>query len=88
MVAVNAPAKPSLRLTLTLPALTHAANIYFIVTGANKAQALHRALTGSPDPKNYPVSGVRLTQGTVRGKLAAERVRFGTIRPLRRWRIS
>jgi 6-phosphogluconolactonase len=65
VVAVKAPAKPPLRLTLTLPALTQAANIYFLVTGSNKAQALHHVLTGSPDPKIYPASGVRLTQGTV-----------------------
>jgi len=65
VVAVNAPAEPSLRLKLTLPALTEAANIYFLVTGSNKAQALHHVLIGSPDPKIYPASGVRLAQGTV-----------------------
>jgi 6-phosphogluconolactonase len=65
VVAVKAPAKPPLRLTLTLPALTAAANIYFLVTGSNKAQALHHVLTGSPDPKNYPASGIRRAKGTV-----------------------
>ena len=64
-VAVKAPAKPPLRLTLTLPAITEAANIYFLVTGANKAQALHHVLTGSPDPTSYPASGIRLAKGTV-----------------------
>jgi len=65
VVAVKAQAKPPLRLTLTLPALTAAVNIYFLVAGSNKAQALHHVLTGSPDPKIYPASGVRLAQGTV-----------------------
>lgn len=65
VIAVKAPAKPPLRLTLTLPVLTHAANIHFLVAGSNKAQALHQILTGSPDPKNYPAAGVRPVQGTV-----------------------
>jgi 6-phosphogluconolactonase len=65
VVAVKAPADPPLRLTLTLPVLSHAANVYFLVTGSNKAQALHHVLKGSPDPKNYPASGLRLAQGTV-----------------------
>src|SRR6185312_14728730 len=65
VVPVEAPADPPLRLTLTLPALTAAANIYFLVTGSNKAQALHHVLTGSPDPKNYPASGIRRAKGTV-----------------------
>ena len=65
VVAVKAPAEPPLRLTLTLPAITEAANIYFLVAGSNKAQALHHVLTGSPDPKNYPASGIRRAGGTV-----------------------
>ena len=65
VVAVEAPTEPSLRLTLTLPILTQAANVYFLVTGSNKAQALHHVLAAPPDPKNYPASGVRLAPGTV-----------------------
>jgi 6-phosphogluconolactonase len=65
VIAVEAPAEPPLRLTLTLPVFTHAANVHFLVGGSNKARALHQVLTGSPDPKNYPAAGVRPVQGTV-----------------------
>jgi len=65
VVAVKAPSEPPLRLTLTLPALTQAANVYFLVTGSNKSQALHHVLTETPDLKNYPAAGVRLAPGTV-----------------------
>jgi 6-phosphogluconolactonase len=65
VVAVKAPSEPPLRLTLTLPALTEAAHIYFLVAGSNKAQALHHVLAGSPDPNSYPASGIRRAGGTV-----------------------
>ena len=63
VVAVETPADPPLRLTLTLPALIRAANTYVRVTGAKKARALHHVLTGVPDPNSYPAAGVRLTEG-------------------------
>ncbi len=65
VVAVETPADPPLRLTLTLPALTRAANIYVLVTGSKKAGALHHVLTDVIDPNVYPAAGVRLTQGTL-----------------------
>jgi 6-phosphogluconolactonase len=65
VVAVKTPADPPLRLTLTLPALTRATNIYVLVAGSTKARALHEVLIGVPDPNTYPVSGVRLTEGTL-----------------------
>ena len=65
VVGVKAPSEPPLRLTLTLPALTESANIYFLVAGSNKAQALYHVLAGSPDPKSYPASGIRRAGGTV-----------------------
>ena len=65
VVAVKAPAAPPLRLTLTLPALTRAANIYVLVTGSTKARALHDVLTGVPEPDTHPAAGVRFTEGRV-----------------------
>jgi 6-phosphogluconolactonase len=65
VVAVETPADPPLRLTLTLRALTRSANIYVLVAGSNKASALHHVLTGSPAPNTFPAAGVRLTEGTL-----------------------
>ena len=63
--AVTAPADPPVRLTLTFPLLTRAANIYFLVTGSNKARALHHILTGTADPNTSPAAGIRLAAGTL-----------------------
>src|SRR5439155_9234085 len=38
------------RVTLTLPAINAAAEILFLVTGAEKAVAVERAFAGKPDP--------------------------------------
>jgi 6-phosphogluconolactonase len=65
VVAVKTHAKPPLRLTLTLPALTRAASIYVLVAGSKKADALHHVLTEIPDPNTYPAAGLRLTEGTL-----------------------
>jgi 6-phosphogluconolactonase len=65
VVAVNAPADPPLRLTLTLPALTRARNTYVLVTGSKKASALRHVLADVTNPNTYPAAGVRLTEGTL-----------------------
>lgn len=59
VVAVNVPAEPRQRLTLTMPAIIHAANIHVLVAGSDKADALHKVLDGRPDLNNYPASGLR-----------------------------
>ena len=64
-VAVRAPTEPSRRLTLTLPVLTRAATIYFLVAGSKKAEALRHVLAGAADQDAYPASGVRSSEGTV-----------------------
>jgi 6-phosphogluconolactonase len=63
VVAVETPAVPPLRLTLTLPALTRAAHIFVLVAGSTKASALRHVLTGIPDTNAYPAAGVRSTKG-------------------------
>jgi 6-phosphogluconolactonase len=65
VVAVETPAQPPVRLTLTLPALTRAASISVLVAGAKKAGALHHVLADVPDPDTYPAAGIRSTQGTL-----------------------
>jgi len=63
VLAVMAPADPPVRLTFTFPVLNRAANAYFLVTGSNKARALHHILTGTADPNMFPAAGVRLAAG-------------------------
>jgi 6-phosphogluconolactonase len=60
VVAARAPVEPHVRLTLTLPALTRAAAVHFLVAGAAKADALRHVLDGAGDWTKYPAAGVRL----------------------------
>lgn len=65
-VAVGgAPVDPHLRLTLTLPVLNHAAHVYFLASGADKAEPLRRALATPPDPISCPASAVRPIEGSI-----------------------
>lgn len=65
VVAVRAPADPPMRLTLTLPALTRADAIYFLVAGSNKARAFHHVIAADADPNEYPAAAIRDAGGTV-----------------------
>lgn len=58
VVATAAPVEPRSRLTLTIPALTHAAAIFVVVAGRSKADALRCALADRPDPR-CPASLIR-----------------------------
>jgi 6-phosphogluconolactonase len=63
VVAVTVPADPPVRLTLTLAVINGAAQVHFLVTGRDKADALRRARQGSTNA--CPASMVRPTDGTV-----------------------
>ena len=65
VVAVRAEADPPLRLTLTLPAINQAANIYFLAAGREKSEALRRAIEGETDVTACPAAGVRPPQGNL-----------------------
>ncbi len=69
VVASRAPVEPVQRLTLTLPVLNHAAQVYFLVAGAEKSGALRRALAGKTDGsdnwKLCPVAAVQPMQGAI-----------------------
>jgi 6-phosphogluconolactonase len=53
------------RLTLTLPALRQAAEIYFLLAGADKARAFERTLAAERDPKIYPAASLASGRGAV-----------------------
>ena len=63
--AVRVPADPPARLTLTLPVLTQASNVFFVVSGADKSQALHEALDERTNPRRCPAAAVKLIDGRV-----------------------
>ena len=65
VVAAQAPVEPQTRLTLTLPALTGAAAVHVLVTGATEGEALRHALEGAGDWIKYPAAGIRLGTGSV-----------------------
>jgi 6-phosphogluconolactonase len=65
VVAVETPADPPLRLTLTLPVLLRAAHTDVLVAGSEKASALHHVLAGAADPNIYPAAALRSTEGTL-----------------------
>lgn len=59
VVAVHgAPKPPPTRLSLTLPAIRQAEEVWLVVTGADKAAAVSMALTGSGEVQ-VPAAGVR-----------------------------
>lgn len=65
VTAVQVAAKPPVRLTMTLPRLTRAANIFVLAVGAKKAQALHDVVRDDADPRALPAAGLFSSKGTL-----------------------
>ena len=65
VVPVTVPKPPPDRLTFTPPLLNAARHILFLVTGADKADALHAVLEGSYNPDEYPAQIVKPANGEV-----------------------
>jgi 6-phosphogluconolactonase len=64
--AVWVPKFQSLRITLTAPLLNHAANVLFLVSGKDKAEAVRAVLQGEFQPCRYPAQLIRPAQGNQR----------------------
>ncbi|MCZ6766851.1 MAG: 6-phosphogluconolactonase [bacterium] len=65
VVAVSGGPKPRIRLSLTLSVFNAAANVVFMVAGAEKADAARMAIECRPNPAAIPASGVRPVAGSV-----------------------
>ena len=53
------------RITLTIPAINNAANIVFLVSGADKAVALREIFQGPHDPRKLPAQSIAPHSGTL-----------------------
>jgi 6-phosphogluconolactonase len=51
------------RITLTLPVLNNASEVLFLVSGAEKAEALRNVLEGSFNPDHWPAQAIQPTPG-------------------------
>lgn len=65
VVANSVPQLDTVRITLTIPVLTRAANTLVLASGEDKAAAVQRALEGPYDPVQTPSQVLRTATGTV-----------------------
>ena len=65
VVAAPAPVEPKQRITFTYPVLNNARNVFFLVSGSNKADALDCVLGHSSSVSVCPSSAVKPEQGTL-----------------------
>ena len=65
IVPVTTPKPPPDRLTFTPPLLNAARHVLFLVTGSDKADAVHEVIEGEYNPDQYPAQIVRPSHGEV-----------------------
>ena len=66
VAVTDSPKPPPERVTLTFPALNRADEVWFVVSGADKAEAVGRALATTPaDLHEIPAVGVRGESATI-----------------------
>ncbi|HET6652664.1 MAG TPA: 6-phosphogluconolactonase, partial [Nocardioides sp.] len=64
VAVTDSPKPPPQRVSLTFPALNRSRQVWFLASGAGKAEAVGRALGGA-DPHEVPAAGVRGQERTV-----------------------
>jgi 6-phosphogluconolactonase len=64
-VASLAPVEPRERVTLTIPLINRAMNVFLLVAGHDKQSAFDEAISGHADPHRCPVALVRPTNGAL-----------------------
>lgn len=65
VTANHVPQKNSWRITLTWPVINQASDVFFLVAGADKAEALERVIFGPKDPETLPSQLIRPATGTL-----------------------
>jgi 6-phosphogluconolactonase len=61
---IDSPKPPPQRITLTLPAIQRSREVWLVVAGADKAEAVAAAVGGA-DPDDVPAAGAKGTEATV-----------------------
>jgi 6-phosphogluconolactonase len=64
-VMANYQGRPAQRVTLAPLVLNSARHIFFLVAGADKAEALTASVTGPLEPERWPAQRIQLEQGTL-----------------------
>lgn len=85
VIAVEVPADPPQRITMTFPLINQAAHVAFLVAGPTKAEAVRRALQRGSSAEEVPAAGVAPKSGSVTWWLdAAAASLLGPAEPFRR----
>jgi len=65
VIAVEVPADPPQRITMTFPLINQAAHIAFLVAGPTKGEAVRRALQPGSKIEDVPAAGIAPVSGSV-----------------------